>query len=257
MKKGFTLIELLVSIAVIGILMTIGYGGYTIITTKAKASQLADQLGQIKAGLAKYYKDMGTYPYNLKFMFQAPTADDYCGMDAISVAMNGSGDNQSSDCPDDKELINYWGGPYLNGMVLSPDSKGCIKSKVGGAICIGAAISSDGDFDTSNGAGGKMIAMPGTETTGTITSLQKSHSNQADSTAYYNVLQVNRISKQIAKEVVNVLNGNNPPQGGNLKTVAEAGSSENDPNVTQLIGVPSDTIYSKYDRIIYRYYRQF
>jgi len=265
MKKGFTLIELLVSIAVIGILLTIGYKGYTAITARAKASQLADQLGQIKAGLAKYYKDMGTFPYNLKFLMEAPTQNDYCGIDAISVAMNGSGSNNNSSnsnsnsgsCPDDPELINYWGGPYINGMVMSPDSPGCIKAKVGGAICIGAAIKSNADFDTSKGAPGKFIAMPGVPN-GTILQLEKSHSN-AGTTAYYNVLQVNRITKTIAKYLVQDLNGNNPPVGGNLQTVATAGTNvySSDTNVTQIVGVPADNIYSKYDRLIYRYHREF
>ena len=63
-KKGFTLIELLVSIAVIGILLTIGYKGYTIIVANAKASKVVSEIDKVKQAIANTLGQTGGYYQN-------------------------------------------------------------------------------------------------------------------------------------------------------------------------------------------------
>ena len=63
-KKGFTLIELLVSIAVIGILLTIGYKGYTAIIADAKASKVVSEIGKVKQAIANTLGATGGYYQN-------------------------------------------------------------------------------------------------------------------------------------------------------------------------------------------------
>ena len=61
MKRGFTLIELLVSIAVIGILMTIGYGGYTLIISNAKAAKVVGEIDSVKQAISHTLAKTGGY----------------------------------------------------------------------------------------------------------------------------------------------------------------------------------------------------
>jgi len=55
-RGGFTLIELLISIAVIGILLTIGFKGYTTIVNKAKAQAVISDLDKINKASSETYK---------------------------------------------------------------------------------------------------------------------------------------------------------------------------------------------------------
>jgi len=247
-RGGFTLIELLVSIAVIGILLTVGFKGYQYVITKAKATQLIDQLEQIKEGMAQYYKHTGTYPANLRYLLTNPRneGDNAAGYDAISAAAAGS---------EDETIIGYWGGPYIHNMKESPDVPGCLVAKGGGVICFGASIT---DNSTYSKPTGKKICSPvdGDDDCSTLSYSAGSIMANEGGGQYYNVLQVNFINKAVAKVVFESANGRGPDSNGNLQDVAmgmKAGESNIAQAVTEYIGVPSSTNYSKFDRIIYRY----
>jgi len=250
MRKGFTLIELIAVIAIIGILGTIGYQLMAKAMAKAKAAQLESQLKQIQAGLAKYYKDMGTFPYYMDYLIKKPDASSYSGnvgeggWDSFSAA-TGAGD--------DPDLVEYWGGPYVDGMKLSPDVQHCLLSTLGGPICFGAMMKNDTNTSANFSNPGQMINYPfAGDGNPTIAQGKLSHGYDNDSDAYFNVLQIAEVPKDIAIYIYKDMNGNNPPPSGNLVKAA-LGESGGDP--TMFIGVPDLKKYSISNRIIYRYFR--
>jgi type II secretion system protein G len=61
-NKAFTLIELLVVIAILGILATIGIGGFRSSQIRSRDAQRKSDLKQIASALELYYSDYGKYP---------------------------------------------------------------------------------------------------------------------------------------------------------------------------------------------------
>jgi len=249
-KRGFTVIELIAVIAIIGILATIGYPFIAKAMAKAKAAQLASQLRELRVGLAKYYKDMGTFPYYLDFLIRKPTASDKQGWDAFTVATTGQPGT------DDPDLKDYWGGPYIDGMKMSPDVQHCLQSTLGTPICFGAELS--GDSNTSEvfaNPKGQVINYPfSSGSTATIQNGKKSHGADSSSDAYYNVLQIAGVPKDIASYLYRDMNGGRAPlPGGNLIQAALGSADGGDPSM--FIGMPALDKYSQYNRVIYRYFR--
>lgn len=65
MKKGFTLIELLITIAIIGILASIGLATYPNVQKLARDGSRKSDLGLIQSGLELYKADCNSYPSSL------------------------------------------------------------------------------------------------------------------------------------------------------------------------------------------------
>jgi len=61
-QKGFTLIELMIVIAIIGILAAIAIPAYQDYTIRSQASEGLTLAGAVKAAVAEYYADKGTWP---------------------------------------------------------------------------------------------------------------------------------------------------------------------------------------------------
>jgi type IV pilus assembly protein PilA len=61
-QKGFTLIELMIVIAIIGILAAIAIPAYQDYTIRSQASEGLTLAGAVKASIAEYYADKGTWP---------------------------------------------------------------------------------------------------------------------------------------------------------------------------------------------------
>jgi len=59
---GFTLIELLVSMAIIGILSTVGLGSFLSSQIKSRDARRKSDLGNIQKALEMYFVDHGSYP---------------------------------------------------------------------------------------------------------------------------------------------------------------------------------------------------
>ena len=61
-QKGFTLIELMIVVAIIGILAAIAIPAYQDYTVRAQVSEGPNMAGSIKASIADFYSDRGTWP---------------------------------------------------------------------------------------------------------------------------------------------------------------------------------------------------
>ena len=62
LQKGFTLIELMIVVAIIGILAAIAIPAYQDYTIRAQVTEGLNLASSIKAGVAEYYAQNGTWP---------------------------------------------------------------------------------------------------------------------------------------------------------------------------------------------------
>lgn len=65
MKRGFTLIELLISMAILGILATIGFGNFQSTRIKAADAKKKSDLSTIAKSLEAYVNDHRSYPTSI------------------------------------------------------------------------------------------------------------------------------------------------------------------------------------------------
>ena len=65
-RSAFTLIELLVVMAIIAILLGLGFAGVSGALKTAKKTEVRTMANQIKAAIAAYHAEYGTYPTNSK-----------------------------------------------------------------------------------------------------------------------------------------------------------------------------------------------
>ena len=64
-QKGFTLIELMIVVAIIGILAAIAIPAYQDYTIRAQVTEGATLAGGVKAAMADYFSQKGTWPTTL------------------------------------------------------------------------------------------------------------------------------------------------------------------------------------------------
>ncbi len=64
-QKGFTLIELMIVVAIIGILAAIAIPAYQDYTIRAQVTEGLNLMSDIKAGVAEWYAQEGTWPASL------------------------------------------------------------------------------------------------------------------------------------------------------------------------------------------------
>jgi len=246
MKKGFTLIELIAVIGIIGILSTLAIPKISEMMDKSSAQSIISEANLIKSGINRYYGHMGSFPYYLTLLRESPLTtkeDDSLkyneGWDAFSVALTG---NKGDDDPDLKES---WGGPYLQ-IEESPDAQYCLKANNADSICFGAMIKKEGIDNLFSNISGSMTAPFNGGKNPTITTGKKSNGSDETSDAYYNVIQINGVSKNVAIEVFKILNKHAPTPNGNLEEVAKGLTND-------VVGIPSLKSYSKFNRIIIRF----
>jgi type IV pilus assembly protein PilA len=65
-QKGFTLIELMIVVAIIGILAAIAIPAYQDYTIRAQVTEGLNLAGAVKASMAEYYANNGTWPTALQ-----------------------------------------------------------------------------------------------------------------------------------------------------------------------------------------------
>src|SRR5579864_3402898 len=65
LQKGFTLIELMIVVAIIGILAAIAIPAYQDYTIRAQVTEGLNLASAVKAGVAEYYANNGSWPNQL------------------------------------------------------------------------------------------------------------------------------------------------------------------------------------------------
>ncbi len=96
-RDGFSLIELMIVIAIIGLLMAVTGPALMNYLERAKKSNTQSTLRVLKGAMTTYYADIGNYPERLR--------------DLVKV-------------PQDQELANKWGGPYVESKTEPRDGWG-------------------------------------------------------------------------------------------------------------------------------------
>jgi len=66
LQQGFTLIELMIVVAIIGILAAIAIPAYQDYTVRSQVTEGLNLASAVKAGVAEYYAQNGTWPVTLK-----------------------------------------------------------------------------------------------------------------------------------------------------------------------------------------------
>lgn len=122
MKKlsaGFTIIEVLVTVAIIGIISTIGIVSYTNIQNSSRDSQRSSKVAIIAAALEKYFEQNGEYPTCEQMTAANP--DDVTavleGLDPNVLAAPGASDGINS-------ITSCTGDPTTDNFVYQVDSSG-------------------------------------------------------------------------------------------------------------------------------------
>lgn len=153
-KKGFTLIELLTVIAIMGILATLGMGGYKVIMPRVRQMQSKVQFQEYIQAIQRFKSEYGTYPDFVKgvddYSFElntTVTADEFIRTLSGKNPRNGRkqafGGNYKALSfydfkdkemdPETKKIVDAFGNPNIT-IVVDANNDGIIKrNKVPGA----------------------------------------------------------------------------------------------------------------------------
>lgn len=87
LREGFTFIELVIAVAIMALLMGVGFFGYMQFFGKARTTATQTKLKSLKTAITQFNIDTGRYPRTLKDLAVKPT--------------------------DDPSLVSKWKGPYV------------------------------------------------------------------------------------------------------------------------------------------------
>jgi type IV pilus assembly protein PilE len=73
--RGFTLIELMIVVAVLSIIVAVGYPSYMEHVKKSRRAEGMGQLLELADRMERAYSDRGTYPTNISEVYVATTTD--------------------------------------------------------------------------------------------------------------------------------------------------------------------------------------
>ncbi|MFN3628504.1 MAG: pilin [Casimicrobiaceae bacterium] len=98
LQKGFTLIELMIVVAIIGILAAIAIPAYQDYTIRAQVSEGLAMTTGIKADIAAFYAERGTWPTNLGALgvTTAPSSKLVSSVQVVNGAINVTFGNQAN-----------------------------------------------------------------------------------------------------------------------------------------------------------------
>jgi type IV pilus assembly protein PilA len=87
-QKGFTLIELMIVVAIIGILAAIAIPAYQDYTIRAQVTEGLNLMSDMKAGVAEWYAQEGSWPSSLLQIGISGTASSKSGKYVKSIDLN-------------------------------------------------------------------------------------------------------------------------------------------------------------------------
>ena len=186
LRSGFTALELIIVIFVLAILAALLYKPIAKLVSSSGSASLNTQLSQIENGLKQYYLHTGTYPCNIKYLWENPAKDNTPDAkniggcyDALSLVAGGD---------QDQDVLTHWSGPYLEGVEVVEGTGGNnLKANMGQSITIGANVSEDG----------------------TVTPLSRSDTVKAsgDATQVLNVITISGLQTDQVKSLYQQTNG--------------------------------------------------
>ncbi|CZE50345.1 type II secretion system GspH family protein [Campylobacter geochelonis] len=146
MKKGFRLIKVIIVVVLLGLFISfLTFRFIAPATDSAKALNLSMQLKTVETALSNYFADTGTYPCNIRFLWENPskivgdgtaTTSNMC-YDSVSL-IAGAG-------AQDADVLTRWSGPYLTSPAVMPGAPDVLQAALGQGIIIGASITKDGE----------------------------------------------------------------------------------------------------------------
>ena len=83
--RGFTLIELMIVVAVLSIIVAIGYPSYLEHVKKSRRAEGMGQLLELADRMERSYSDRGTYPTNISEVYVATTDGGYYTLSIITA----------------------------------------------------------------------------------------------------------------------------------------------------------------------------
>ena len=104
-QGGFTLLELLISVAILGIVVTIGAAAYADYTVKAQASEGLNMAAGVMQAYEQYHKDTGGSVPTANAAAGLPSLSDLYGKYVGSVAIMSTGTIRVSFRPDAADAI--------------------------------------------------------------------------------------------------------------------------------------------------------
>lgn len=87
--QGYTLIELMITVAIIGILASIGVSAFQTYSVRAQVSEGLTLSGPLQTAVAEYYNDRGAFPAD-NADAGALAANSYTGKFVASVSVSGA-----------------------------------------------------------------------------------------------------------------------------------------------------------------------
>lgn len=88
-RQGYTLIELMITVAILGILASVGISAFQTYSVRAQVSEGLALSGPVQSAVAEYYNDQGAFPADNTIAGILP-ADSYTGKYVDSVSVNGA-----------------------------------------------------------------------------------------------------------------------------------------------------------------------
>ena len=83
--RGFTLIELMIVVAVLSIIVAVGYPSYMEHVKKSRRAEGMGQLLELADRMERSYSDRGTYPTNISEVYVATTDNGFYTLSIVSA----------------------------------------------------------------------------------------------------------------------------------------------------------------------------
>lgn len=243
LRGGFTALELIIVIFVLAILAALLYKPIAKLVASSGSASLNTQLTQVENALKQYYLHTGTYPCNIKYLWENPAKDNTPDAknvggcyDALSLVAGGE---------QDQDVLTHWSGPYLEGAEVVEGTGGNnLKANMGQSITLGANVSEDG----------------------TVTPLSRTDQVKpsGDATQVLNVITISGLQTDQVKSVYQQVNGRSVEAAINERKLNNKGNDKFTDawdvareEVPYRLGIPKATTSADKVYVIYRWTTDF